>query len=187
MGLAGAGNSSFVNMALGRDACPVGKGQKPITVEIQAHRRGHPDGSGRNIVFIDTPGIGGEYEAADDVLWAISRWLTAEYQGNVLLTGILFMHRITDNRALGGEMGTRLLKALCESNDLRNVVLVTTMSDQVAKAIVTERVAGLQETSWKPMIVRGSRIDSSYSYTPESAWEVLNKLEGLHPLQKNRS
>ncbi|KZP02876.1 hypothetical protein FIBSPDRAFT_808285 [Athelia psychrophila] len=190
MGLAGAGNSSFVNMALGRDACPVGTGQKPITVEIQAHRRGHPNGSGRNIVFIDTPGIqvGGEYEAADDVLWAILRWLTAEYQGNVLLTGILFMHRITDNRALGGEMRTTLLQALCGRSDLLNVVLVTTMCDEVVEeATITKRVADLQKNFWGPMISNGSRVDSSYRHTQAaSAWDILTQFE-LHPPQNNQS
>ncbi|KZP31959.1 hypothetical protein FIBSPDRAFT_775369 [Athelia psychrophila] len=183
MGLTGAGNSSFVNMALGRDACPVGKGQKPITVEIQAHRRGHPNGSGRNIVFIDTPGIGGRYKNAADVLWAMSGWLTDEYEGkNVLLTGILFMHRITDNRAPGGEtahMRPELLNALCKGSDLRNVVLVTTMCDKVEKATVTKRVDGLQSDFWEPMITHGSRVDSSYRHTSESAWEVLNKFEEL--------
>ncbi|KZP06255.1 hypothetical protein FIBSPDRAFT_876710 [Athelia psychrophila] len=195
MGLSGAGNSSFVNKALGRVACPVGDpeepGLKPITVKIQAHQRGHPNGSGRNIVFIDTPGIGGEYEAVNDVLWGVQGWLADKYQGNVLLTGILFMHRITDNRAPragAADMGgTIQVNAPCGRIGLRNVVLVPTMCDVVEEATITERVADLRKNFWSDKISGGSRIDSSYRHTQGSAWEVLNEFEALRPPQNDQS
>ncbi|KZP05685.1 hypothetical protein FIBSPDRAFT_344174 [Athelia psychrophila] len=176
-------------MAVGSTSSTIGAGIQPTTNEIQEHRCGHPDGSGRNIVFIDTPGIG-RYKTASDVLWAISGWLTDKYQGNVLLTGILFMHRITDNRVPGAEtahMRTQLLNALCGGSDLRNVVLVTTMCDEVEKAIITTRVADLQENFWQDMITDGSRVDSSYCHTPESAWDILNQFRELRPPQNNQS
>ncbi|KZP32005.1 hypothetical protein FIBSPDRAFT_1037121 [Athelia psychrophila] len=181
MGLTGTGKSSFINMAAGSTSSSVSDGLGSTTDDIQEHICGHPHDSGRSVVFIDTPGIGGKYKTAMDVLWAISGWLTDEYEGNVLLTGILFIHRITDNRAPSGEtahMRTPLLNALCGGSDLRNVVLVTTMCDEVGKATVTKRVADLQENFWKPMIAHGSRIDSSYRRTLASAWGILNQFEG---------
>ncbi|KZP31939.1 hypothetical protein FIBSPDRAFT_812955 [Athelia psychrophila] len=191
MGLTGTGKSSFVNMAVGSTSSTVSEGLGSATDEIQEHRCAHPHDSGRSVVFIDTPGIGGRYKTAADVLWAISGWLTDEYEGNVLLTGILFMHRVTDNRAPGGEtaqMRTKLLNALCSGSDLRNVVLVMTMCDEVQEATVTERVADLQKNLWAPLIAHGSRVDSSYRHTPESsAWAILNKFEELRPPQNNQS
>ncbi|KZP32452.1 hypothetical protein FIBSPDRAFT_519026, partial [Athelia psychrophila] len=180
-----------VNKAIGSPSSAVGEGLGSATDEIQEHRCAHPRDSGRSLVFIDTPEIGGRYKTAADVLWAISRWLTEEYEGNVLLTGILFMHCITDNRVPGGDtaqMRTQLLQALCGRSDLRNVVLVTTMNDTPMKGTVKDdRLVDLRKNFWMPMISNGSRVDSSYRHTPESAWDILNQFEELRPPQNNQS
>lgn len=104
-----------------------------------------------------------------------------------MLTGVLFLHRITDNRTPGvstADVSPGVFQMLCGAGGLTNVVLVTTMGDKVEEAVLIKRVADLQDNFWKTMITHGSRVDHSYRYSSKSARGILSKFEALGPPKK---
>ena len=106
------------------------------------------------------------------------------YEQGILLTGLLFLHRISDNRMTGtSARNTHMFEMLCGIGALQNVTLVTTMWDVVDKATGTEREKELRTNFWKPMISSGSRI-ARFDSTSQSAWDILGQLPGVKcPLQ----
>jgi len=103
--------------------------------------------------------------------------LPPSYQGGITLSGLLFFHRISDNRMGGSPL--RLLetfKNLCGSQALPNVILVTTMWDDVTDVDGSKRESELCERYWKPMIVAGSRT-ARFLNTCNSGWNIISSIE----------
>lgn len=64
-----------------------------------------------------------------------------------------------------------LFEQLC-GKDFRNIVLTTTMWDDVDELVGAAREAELSKDYWRPMLERGSSI-KRFLYTRESAFEIL--------------
>ena len=146
---------------------------------------------GQRIILIDTPGFNDTHLSDLEVLESIANWLKntqvfdrvrhlfptyhhTSYQGGQILSGLLFFHRISDNRM--GNSPLRLLetfKNICGHDAFQNVVLVTTMWDDVTPEEGAAREQELQRTYWKHMISRGSRMKRC-SNTKESAWHIIS-------------
>jgi hypothetical protein len=94
----------------------------------------------------------------------------------ILLSGLLYFHRISDNR-----MGRTPLKNLRQFEDLcgekgfRNIVLTTTMWDVVDKETGEAREGELRDKFWGGMITRGSTI-TRFEGTRNSAFQVIKPL-----------
>ena len=70
-----------------------------------------------------------------------------------------------------------VFKDVCGDGNLKNVVLVTTMWDEVAdQSVSSRREEELLSSFWKDMIDLGSRT-CRFQGTPESAWEIINGLD----------
>ena len=70
-----------------------------------------------------------------------------------------------------------VFKDLCGDDNLENVVLVTTMWDEVPnESVGAERESQLLSDFWKDMTSHGSRT-RRFAGTRESAWEVINCLD----------
>jgi hypothetical protein len=92
-----------------------------------------------------------------------------------MLSGLLFLHRISDNRM--GQSPLRLLetfKNICGEDAFQNIVLVTTMWDEVAPEDGEAREQQLRDKYWKHMLTLGSRMER-FRYTQESARHVISK------------
>ena len=79
-------------------------------------------------------------------------------------------------------MGTPLksleaFEKLCGEDAVAQVVLVTTMWDELEDDIGVERLEELKSTCWKGMVSRGSEI-FKYLNTPQSAEELLERIAG---------
>ena len=105
-----------------------------------------------------------------------------------MLSGLLFLHRISDNRMTGTSLrNTNMFKKVCGTGALQNVILVTTMWDGVDNAAGTEREEELRTTFWQSMISSGSRMARFQDFTSRSAWDILDQLPGVkYPLQLQR-
>jgi len=68
-----------------------------------------------------------------------------------------------------------LFKELCGKDNFKNVVLVTTMWDQVVEDVGLRHEQELQNDFWQSMIRLGSTTHRFY-LTEESAWEIINTL-----------
>ena len=102
------------------------------------------------------------------------------------LTGILYIHRITDVRMSGTpHRNLRMFGELCGDKSARNVVLLTTMWDK-ARSIkeVEKREAGLKERYWNVMIHHGATVERFYvnGSGPQSPWLIVDRLIHRHQL-----
>jgi len=71
----------------------------------------------------------------------------------------------------------RMFERLCGVNALRNVMLVTTMWNEIDDATALSHEEELRTKYWRPMVSAGSRI-SRFDYNHQSAWEIVDQLNG---------
>ena len=75
---------------------------------------------------MDTPGFDDTDRDDGDVLNEIASWLYLQRKKELKLTGLIYLHRITDNRVGSTAVrNLRLLRALVGEDNMRNLVLVT--------------------------------------------------------------
>jgi len=94
----------------------------------------------------------------------VATWLAATYRSKIQLTGILYLHRITDIR-MGGcaVQNLRMFKKMCGQSCLPNVVLLTTMwggsTQQVSIQEAREMELKSQDEFWAGLIRLGARCE----------------------------
>lgn len=175
MGPTGSGKSFFIDLLTGQTGRRAGNSLASVTKEIEATRMQLPgDPKGRDIVLVDTPGFDGTETSDMDILQVINKWLEKTYERNIKLSGLVYLHRITDNR-MGGNpcKNVRMFGELCGELAMTQVVLVTTMWERVVPRIGEERQKELADIYWKSLVDRGSSIDRLKKATYEEAWAVV--------------
>lgn len=117
---------------------------------------------GTSVYFVDTPGFDDTYKKDTDILREIADYLNKAYEHKILLSGIVYLHRISDTRIGGsGRRNLSMFKKLVGDDGLSNVVLASTMwsmvpDEDVAVARETELIS--RSEFWKFMISKGSRV-----------------------------
>lgn len=112
------------------------------------------------IYLIDTPGFDDTTRSDTEVLKDIARWIGASYKSQILLHGIVYLHRISDPRLQASAKKNLLIfKKLCGQDALKKVILVTTMWDKVGPEEGEARERELIRTPevWGYMMGKGSR------------------------------
>ena len=92
--------------------------------------------------LIDTPGFDDSERSDVQVLQEIAHWLSKSFKLGTRLSGVIFIHRISDSR-MTGSVGRNLLmfKKLCGEQAYQSVVLATSMWSKVTlKRVNAERV-----------------------------------------------
>jgi hypothetical protein len=104
------------------------------------------------------------------------------YSMNVHIAGIIYLHRITDNRANRSLLrNLELFSHLCGQKAMPNVVIATTMWDHIKEERGAMREADLKKNYWADMLAEGcttARFDNTY----ESAWNIVASI-----IQRNSS
>ncbi|TFK44962.1 P-loop containing nucleoside triphosphate hydrolase protein, partial [Crucibulum laeve] len=159
MGPTGSGKSTFINVATEYNT-EVGHSLESCTSEIGIIKISYPELSDCDIVFVDTPGFDNTHKSDLDILKMISEWLSATYKKKILLSGILYFHRISDN--ISPMAGTtlknlRMFEELCGKNAFHNVILTTTMWDEVGEDLGKQYEDELIHKYWKNMMDRKSK------------------------------
>ncbi|KIP01782.1 hypothetical protein PHLGIDRAFT_326849, partial [Phlebiopsis gigantea 11061_1 CR5-6] len=157
MGATGTGKSTFINLVSG-SAFPVGEGLLSCTPEVQTSPPFELDG--HRVTLIDTPGFDDTLKTDTEILKLISTFLADSYRADTKLSGIVYMHRISDVRAGGiSRRNFALLRALCGNAPLRNVVVATNMWGEVDAARGAQREAELAADPlfFQPALARGAR------------------------------
>ncbi|KAH7905079.1 P-loop containing nucleoside triphosphate hydrolase protein, partial [Hygrophoropsis aurantiaca] len=177
MGPTGTGKSTFINIATESKCATVGHDLDSCTQDIVAFTFPHPNDSNRNIVFVDTPGFDDSNRSDYDILREISRWLETTYRRGITLTGILFFHRISESRMRGTPLkNLKVFEELCGNNALRNVILTTTMWNEIDNETGIRHEEQLKTLFWEPMMKYGCRT-TRFSSTYDSAWEIVNQFD----------
>jgi hypothetical protein len=140
---------------------------------------------------VDTPGFDDTERLHGEVLSEITEFLATQHAVGIPLRGVLYFHKITDNRMTGSSTAyLRLLRSLCGDDALKNVILVTTMWNKVRDEDYGEalrREQQLLNDFWKPMVKKGSYM-AQFDGTPDTAfaliWQLVGKEEVVLSVQK---
>ena len=95
------------------------------------------------------------------------------YDKKVHLTGIIYLHPISDNRITKVSPG--VLKNLLNPEDASQVVLVTTMWDMTPREVAEGREQQLRTLYWKDMLEFGAQTDR-FDNREDTAWEIVRQL-----------
>lgn len=181
MGPTGAGKSFFIDLLTGQAGRRAGDSLASVTADIQATRVKHHK-YGDRIVLVDTPGFDDTTRTDMEILSMISKWLEKTYRSSVKLSGLIYLHRISDNRMAGTPYkNLRMFGELCGDTAMNHVILVSTMWGRVKADIGNQREQQLKENFWKPLIDKGSRVDRlkqppNERDWPAEAWRVVGQL-----------
>ncbi|KAF7771742.1 hypothetical protein Agabi119p4_6053 [Agaricus bisporus var. burnettii] len=176
MGPTGAGKSTFVKIATGSENVEIGHTLRSSTQHIRTIRCHNPLRH-RDVVFVDTPGFDDDTRSDTEILTEVADWLKQTYQAGVKLSGILFLHRITDNRMTNTLVrNLDMFENLCGNGAFSNVRFVTTHWDQLKDNNQGIKNEGeLRKKYLNTFLCGGSqmhRFQSSFA----SAWQIINSL-----------
>ena len=107
------------------------------------------------------------------------QWLGEAYNKDIKLSGIIYLHKITDNKMTGSAQNNLFMfKKLCGPDCFRKVCLVTTMWENVDDSTGDMREKELIETEdfWGYMKQHGSEVRRHATNTRESAMSILETL-----------
>ncbi|KAM5349523.1 hypothetical protein ACJ41O_006028 [Fusarium nematophilum] len=180
MGVTGSGKSNFLRLIMGNIAGPeVGHTLDSCTQRTETYQCIL---GGRRFVFFDTPGFDDTYRGDADILANVAQVLSSSYKNNLKLTGIVYLHRIKDERMTNGIMrNLAMFRNLCGDNAFKNVVLVTTFWDELqdtAKGEDREEQLVKRPDWWGYMTSKGSTT-RRFDNTRQSALDIVGELVGL--------
>ncbi|KAJ4317353.1 hypothetical protein N0V84_007410 [Fusarium piperis] len=182
MGVTGSGKSNFLRHLIGK-----GEEKRPTVghnlysctqkTEMYECRLGN-----KQVVFFDTPGFDDTYRGDADVLADVAQVLSSSYKNNLKLNGIIYLHRIKDERMTNALMrNLTMFRNLCGDAAFQNVVLVTTFWDELqdqAKGEGREQQLLDRDEWWGYMAAKGSNT-LRFQNTRESALEIVSKVIDL--------
>ncbi|KAI0339762.1 hypothetical protein BDW22DRAFT_1399293 [Trametopsis cervina] len=180
MGATGSGKSSFINL-MSASSLSVGEGLKSCTSSIQLGQTFELDNS--QVTLVDTPGFDDTTVSDTDILKMISGYLASAYQGGIKLSGVIYMHRISDVRVGGiSRRNFGMFRKLCGDDSLKNVIIVTNMWGEVSKekGIAREEELKTDDLLFKPVLEKGAKLMRHYN-TVQSATLILRQLLDNHP------
>ncbi|KAF2210299.1 hypothetical protein CERZMDRAFT_91209 [Cercospora zeae-maydis SCOH1-5] len=104
------------------------------------------------------------------------------YNEGSLLSGIIYLHRITDIRMEGPSLkNLRMMKKLCGSQTLRNVVLATTMWENMTPDAGMQRKKELEHNFWKDLLDEGAKIARVTNQSGEEARSLVRAVMKNRP------
>jgi hypothetical protein len=102
---------------------------------------------GHSVVLLDTPGFD-DYRSDVNVLQGMAEWLATSYTEGFKLSGIVYMHRISDVQVSESTTRSlRMLQRLVGDVTLTNVALVTNMWNSVDENIGKSQRTGAQRAN----------------------------------------
>ncbi|KAF1999071.1 kinase-like protein [Amniculicola lignicola CBS 123094] len=129
MGVTGSGKSTFINH-LALEKLQIGHELRSVTRSVEMHECMYDN---KRLFLVDTPGFDDTDYSDTDVLRELAAWLAEAHSQEIKLSGIIYLHRISDTRMQGSSLrNLRLFRHLC-GKDLNGISLVTTMWDRVSE------------------------------------------------------
>ncbi|KAF4588347.1 Proteasome subunit beta type-4 [Pleurotus pulmonarius] len=175
MGPTGAGKSTLlpkqfishasrnVNDLIGHNLGIYTSKVQPVMIKTGPHK----------VILVDTPAFDNPNMSDMTILGMIADWLLETYKNKVKLSGIIYMHRISDNRMAGTPLKIfKTFAELCGTAAAERVILVTTMWSQVKKEVGIRREAELRSKFWKDLIDKGAKVER-FDASFESAWAII--------------
>ncbi|KAJ3559128.1 hypothetical protein NM688_g527 [Phlebia brevispora] len=180
MGATGSGKSTFINLVSG-SSLPVGTGLKSCTSKVEtcaSFQLGN-----RLITLVDTPGFDDTNVSDTDILKMIAVYLSTTYKSGHKLSGVIYMHRISDFRVGGiAKRNFSMFRKLCGDETLRNVAIVTNMWGEVTpeRGAAREHELRTDDALFKPVVDLGAEM-LRHDNTLRSAHAILMHLTNNRP------
>ncbi|KAF3198746.1 hypothetical protein TWF106_004487 [Orbilia oligospora] len=175
-GETGAGKSTFIANSMSStgsiNAPEKGHGLKSKASKIQEFTLGSPV-DGFEVVLVDTPGFNDTEHGNTLAFSQITEWLEQFHRAGNLLSGAIYMHRITDNRMAGPAVhAIGIVEAICGARFAPNIMLLSNMWNTSQEGVYLKWEAELErdETFWAPLIRNGAKMDR-YHYFDSSSFE----------------
>ncbi|GLB39700.1 putative 50S ribosome-binding GTPase [Lyophyllum shimeji] len=176
MGPTGVGKSTFINRVADKDVATVGHNLKSQTAQLQHVVLAYPNDPTRRIVLVDTPGFDDTYVPDSEILRRIGVWLARSYTANMKLSGVIYLHEISQTRMLGTSLkNLDMFNKLCGDDGMKNVILATTKWSEVLPEVGARRELQLKDMHWKPMIELGSQL-RRFEDSKESGWKIIQTI-----------
>lgn len=84
--------------------------------------------NGQTVRFVDTPGFSDTHLSDTEILEMIANYLAVAYKQEIKLSGIIYLHPISDNRVTHHTTkNLDMFRKLTGEKNLKNVLLVTSM------------------------------------------------------------
>lgn len=175
MGLTGSGKSTFINCASESDLV-VGMGLESCTVDVQSSKPFYLDEC--MVTLIDTPGFDDTNRKEREIIAHISAYLANTYEQGVKLTGIIYMHRISDPRMTGTSMRNfRCFRELCGKDAFKNILIVTNMWRDDELEICNKRESELAtDNKFYKAVLEGGGKMVRHDGTAASAKAIVRQL-----------
>ncbi|MCJ1429209.1 hypothetical protein MMC29_007122, partial [Sticta canariensis] len=179
-GLTGSGKSNFISKLTGKDV-KIGHGLQSCTSEIEEVRCKI---GLCNVTLVDTPGFDDSNRTDTEILRLIASWMKDAYDDKTRLTGIIYLHRISDNKMSGSSYkNLKMLRSLCGMSNLSHVTLATTMWDKVTTEEGGLREAELlSEDEWWGQMKNNGSLVRRFDDTTGGAMAIVNELLQMSPV-----
>ncbi|KAH8663862.1 P-loop containing nucleoside triphosphate hydrolase protein, partial [Ilyonectria robusta] len=179
-GMTGTGKSTFIQRLSGKKV-KVGHGLYSETYDPEEV---HCTIDAHAVTLVDTPGFDDTTRTDAEVLQSLADWMEKTFVAGTLLSGIIYLHRITDVRMTHASLrNLTLFRKLCGEENLSNVMLVTSWWEVCEPEIAIAREAELksQGTFWGTMISQGATTDR-YNNQSEVAEAIVRRLLPNNPV-----
>ncbi|PWW78612.1 hypothetical protein C7212DRAFT_292113, partial [Tuber magnatum] len=181
MGVTGAGKSHFVREISGHSEVKVSSGLYSCTSQVESYSFHH---AGATITLVDTPGFNDTTRTDTEVLAEICDWTSKTYREERLLSGIIYLHRVTDVRMDSSAVkNLRTFQKLCGRGALKNVFLTTTQWSKVtdqAEGEIRERALCEERNFWGLLLEKGATLQRFHG-TRESGLRLIDQLMPHQP------
>ncbi|PUU75419.1 hypothetical protein B9Z19DRAFT_994853 [Tuber borchii] len=181
MGPSGAGKSYFIKEVSGIEVSDVKVGGNPhsYTSKVQPYSFQY---AGAKITLVDTPGFGNTTKSDTEVLADICAWRLLSYKEKRLLSGIIYLHRITDvHLDSPPQKNLGMFERFCGPSVLQNVLLTTTQWSNIDHMLGWQREEDLRRQDfWGGLISKGASLER-FMNTRESGLELIYKLMKKEP------
>lgn len=110
---------------------------------------------------MDTPGFGDTYRNDGEILQVINGCLSEFFHKEAKITGVLYVHAITEPRMRGSAMkNLRMFREVVGPENMRHCYLVTTKWSKQPGSVSEDREIELQSNKdfWKPLLDRGAKM-----------------------------
>ncbi|EEU41567.1 uncharacterized protein NECHADRAFT_54135, partial [Fusarium vanettenii 77-13-4] len=182
MGVTGAGKSTFIGKVTGQD---VKVGHSLISHTTAVGVFPYQQSPNRCVYLVDTPGFDDTTRTDTEVLKDVAFFLSQIYRKDVKLAGIVYLHRITDNRVRGSSMkNLKMFQQLCGDEAFGHVILATSMWDTLdegSKDVADQREQELVSRAefWGTMYKSGSQV-ARWLGNEQSAQNIVSKIIEVH-------
>ncbi|KAG0013606.1 gTPase, IMAP member 8 [Entomortierella chlamydospora] len=157
MGITGAGKSYLIKDISGSDNVKIGHNLESCTQVVENIQCQIGD---QSVLILDTPGFDDTNRSDTEILADIAESLVSLYKADCKISGIIYLHNITDTRMRGSSVtNLKMFAKLCGEQSYRNVVMLTGRWGSMELSDAVEKENELKWRFWKEYIDAGCQLD----------------------------